>query len=462
MLKDTWLKVYWYKEGERMSVVDKVADDNGLRFKKAYHWTSAKFDKFDSSHMSEWEWNQAHWWGHYVAVEPETAKKYAWLKERQSWWVYYNIDGKPYKEVYNNLSPFEKEAYDSFIALRNNDYDFEEAWDRIKKDKTEEIDNWIMDMKSAIEYWKKYLLEEKLTPEQKERIKSFLESDKKHLENYEKQKKELHKIDELKARSDAWKYMYELDIPDPVKKDTPTWKNYLEEWDFADFKVRDKFIKLAEEHWLKRPSDFTSDEFIDSKWWLKWAFEYEMNHKTVYNYWNMYDVLADYLWWQKQASKFLESLGYDGIHYFGEQDGEAFVLFKDESPQIKNTIRYKKWLQKKSDWLEKKKTSTASSFQWRVDAIANELWVKWWNTVQKMKRINKIIKEDKYKWTDVKKKFYQLKWEYKKQYIINNNKKIKDKWFKKTTIRVWQNWKKADWHFTKKQYDELKELWYIE
>ena len=164
---------------------------------------------------------------------------------------------------------------------------------------------------------------------------------------------------------------------------------------------------------------------------------------------------------EKWASKFLESLWYDWIHYFWGRDWEAYVIFNDNGLEIKNHIRYKKWLQKKSDWLEKEKTSTASSFQWRVNAIANELWVKWWNTVQKMKRINKIIKEDKYKWTDVKKKFYQLKWEYKKQYIINNNKKIKDKWFKKTTIRVWQNWKKADWHFTKKQYDELKKLWYI-
>jgi hypothetical protein len=36
-----------------MSVVDKVADDNGLRFKKVWHGSSADFDKFDSSHMGE-------------------------------------------------------------------------------------------------------------------------------------------------------------------------------------------------------------------------------------------------------------------------------------------------------------------------------------------------------------------------------------------------------------------------
>ena len=357
MLKDTWLKVYWYKEGERMSVVDKVADDNGLRFKKkvdqtqtpefkkwfegskvvdykgeplkVYHWTADKFTIFD--HNKDWKntgnkWLYGNWF--YFTDNLQTAKEYGKM------WV-----DLPFSD-YGNIADWEKARFDKANIM--------EVY---------------LDMKNPF---------------------------------YFKNIKNANQVRKLKEASGVrWLQ----------------WNDYLKEMRTLTDK---QSVELA--------------EYLQNAWYD--GIIYEWDNWTEYAVFNPNQI--------KSAT--------DNVWTFDKNNPD---------------IRYKKWLEKKESWLEKKRTSTASSFQWRVDAIANELWVKWWNTVQKMKRINKIIKEDKYKWTDVKKRFYQLKWEYKKQYIINNDKKIKDKWFKKTTIRVWQNWKKADWHFTKKQYDELKELWYI-
>ena len=47
------------------------------KFQSVWHGSPADFERFDSLHMGEWEWNQAHGWGHYVAVEEWTARHYA-------------------------------------------------------------------------------------------------------------------------------------------------------------------------------------------------------------------------------------------------------------------------------------------------------------------------------------------------------------------------------------------------
>ena len=367
MLKDTWLKVYWYKDWERMSVVDKVADDNGLRFKK-------KVDQTQTPEFKKW------FEGSKVVNEDWTPMKvYHW--------------------THGDFTVFDREKIGSNT---NNKGIFWEGF-------------YFTNRKS---YWDYY-------------AQPWFSKDYQALEG--KTAEDIKKM--------TWKTMETyLDIKNPFR------------WN--EINTKDKMNDLIERLGLKQ-------------WDLRWNNTYKNQMAPITE--------------AKKSIKFREALqnaGYDGVIY--EFDGtigweKQMEIVAFEPSQIKSAtdniwtfdknnpdIRYKKWLEKKENWLERKKVSTASSFQSRVDNIANELWVKWWNTVQKMKRINKIIKEDKYKWTDIKKRFYQLKWEYKKQYIINNDKKIKDKWFKRTTLRVWQNWKKADWHFTKKQYEELKELWYIE
>jgi hypothetical protein len=47
--------------------------------------------------------------------------------------------------------------------------------------------------------------------------------------------------------------------------------------------------------------------------------------------------------------------------------------------------------------------------------------------MQKIKSMNKEIKDPKYQGTKIKKELYNLKWQIKKDYIIDHNKKIVDK-----------------------------------
>ncbi len=96
-----------------------------------------------------------------------------------------------------------------------------------------------------------------------------------------------------------------------------------------------------------------------------------------------------------------------------------------------------------------------------VDKYANDLNVDWKNTLDKVKKMNKVIKEDQYKWTETKKELYDLKRVIKKWAIMRKNMKIKGnkKRYVKIIINQWGV--KAEWHILWDQYDELEKLWYI-
>jgi hypothetical protein len=55
---------------------------------------------------------------------------------------------------------------------------------------------------------------------------------------------------------------------------------------------------------------------------------------------NIYTKISSILWWDKEASKFLESLWYDGIHYFWGTDWEAYVIFNDDALEITKHHKY--------------------------------------------------------------------------------------------------------------------------
>ena len=113
--------------------------------------------------------------------------------------------------------------------------------------------------------------------------------------------------------------------------------------------------------------------------------------------------------------------------------------------------------------------------KWTTSYILNKKWiynktnefakilnVNWRNQLEKLKIMNKIIKEPQYAVTQLKKDFYKLKWDIKKAVIKAKWKTIKDKWYENTTIKIKQ-WKKVevDWHFSRKQYNSLKKQWII-
>ena len=319
------------------------------KFQSVRHGSSAEFDRFDSSHMGEWEWNQVHWWGHYVAVNKNTAKKYANLKytpaHKSDSFVYKDTKWEFQQNIYSDKKRFVNNILDYVNDLN--------PYSNTNKPTKAKIKNMIKEEK-----W--YL---------KEYIKEWEDAIKK-IKNWEVDASEMMSIEEIQSAINRYKdeiktwdsidvnefempsydaewerHLYNLDIPDPKKADTPTGKNYIEE----DWKISYQQIeKIAE--WLEKYDEkgnwgkYRFLEWIvrdleDISWWwddklnryvTKWNISWKKLYKHLENYFNS----------DKKASKFLESLWYDGIHYFWWLDWEAYVIFNDDALNIKNHQQY--------------------------------------------------------------------------------------------------------------------------
>lgn len=308
------------------------------KFQSVWHGSSADFERFDSTHMWEWEWAQAHGWGHYVAKNKETWMNYATLNERRYGTYNFTIDGKPYKEIYKDLTPQQKDIFDSFKAIKVNDRTIEEAWKHIEnKADTRQY-----------ELAKKILNDipekRKANPNKPKEYYDMMESDvKSYIEYYEKY---MDDVNSLKDRVWTSSNLYEVEIPDPIKKDTPTWSNYLEE----DGKItKTQLNKIAD-----ALEDYTPERVID-KWEdlprLSKDAEKKMadraKESALYRLRNAeldwaetYRALVDILWSDKAASQFLNKIWYDWIHYFWGRDWEAYVIFNDDALQITKHHKY--------------------------------------------------------------------------------------------------------------------------
>ena len=264
------------------------------KFQSVWHGSPYSFDKFDSSNMWKWEWAQAHWWGHYVAVDKETWKRYAWLKKRMNNFTY---KGKEWNQMIADGSWQDVPQLNDLVhEMQWYDISFDEA-------KQKRLDYLKNDIKNMEEWLKDDSLKDKQGIKDLEKIK----------------KSDFEWID---------RNLYEIDIPDPVKKNTPTGKNYLDEWKIIRKWQVDKFLNVAKEK-LKSDEYNKLKDYID-KWNINWWMITE----------DLYSALDNSLWWQKQASKFLESLGYDWIHYFWGQDWEAYVIFNDDALKINSHEQY--------------------------------------------------------------------------------------------------------------------------
>lgn len=242
------------------------------KFQTVWHGSKADFEKFDSSHMGEWAWSQAHGWGHYVTKNQDSAKIYAqWDSQTTYKWKTYNDLFREWVNT-NNLEYLA--AADVMSTLKRYDT-IEEAFEH-----THSID----DAKEAM---------------------------------YKQLKKENFKRE--------WGYVYEAEIPDPVKKNTPTGKNYWEEQKVLPWSQVDKIMSKAKKAFTQE--QYKEFEQMVDEWNFNWG---KMISEDIYK------ALDRALWWEKEASKFLESLGYDWIHYNWWRDGEVYVIFNDDAIKIKN------------------------------------------------------------------------------------------------------------------------------
>lgn len=280
-------------------------DSKYIRYQRVYHWSPAEFDRFDSSHMWEWEWDQVHGRWHYVAVDSKTGREYA---ETLAWPRY---KGKEMYELASDLPWYQWNVINHVAEQMRDGVDIENAITNDKK-------------------WHEYLLnkaEENLKTEKDEDSIDYLERE-------IKQQKEMIKIaDWLKVNdfeTSRWRRnFYEVEIPDIVDADTPTWTNYFEENKVLTRSEIEEILNKL----LKRKTQWAER--------VKNAIDYDLKDWEKIDGRTMVFNLRAWLW-NKKASKFLESLGYDGIHYFWGKDWEAYVIFNDNDLEIKNHEKYQK------------------------------------------------------------------------------------------------------------------------
>ena len=114
--------------------------------------------------------------------------------------------------------------------------------------------------------------------------------------------------------------LYEVEVPDPVKADTPTKSNYL----YESRKLNGDELKQFYEH-LKTNKRGNTEIF---KEWI------DAGH--IGDGEDLYSALSYVLGWDKSASLFLRGMGYDGVSYYDVWDWHAYVIFDDNKLEIKN------------------------------------------------------------------------------------------------------------------------------
>lgn len=248
--------------------------ENGeVKYQRVYHGSPYEFDKFDSAYMGKGEGAQAHWWGHYVAVDKKTGERYARTlpmpkyQGKSKWQI-------PQGWVENSII--------SNILQRLND--FASIKDAIEKEKM--LWNWY---------------------EKNERIERGIKF-----------------LDEIKESDFEYqnKNLYEVEIPDPVKSNTPTWSNYLEkEWSIKKDALNKIYDELYKYH---RDNEKLA------------TFKKRMDNWNIVDWETLQDSLSFVFQDDKAVSRFLESLWYDGIHYYWGIDWESYVIFDDNKLEIKN------------------------------------------------------------------------------------------------------------------------------
>jgi hypothetical protein len=282
------------------------------KFQSVWHGSPADFERFDSAHMGEWEWNQAHGWGHYVAVEERTWRHYA-----DMWWEpSYAYKWSNWRALVDKWDTAENLVARIIINTMEDWRNFEEAKKFVRNNTEYDIEQITERLNSGEDY----------------------DYDKRSLQRANDKLEALSRMTESDFKHQTNRNLYNVEIPDPIKKDTPTWSNYLEEWvRNTDPDFREKFIKPEQ-----------VDKFVDllknydEVAWQKLADKmYHRSPVAPTMLWaDMYKELSRVLGSDKEASKFLNKIWYDWIHYFWGRDWEAYVIFNDDALQITKHHKY--------------------------------------------------------------------------------------------------------------------------
>lgn len=238
----------------------------------AWHGSGANFDSFDHSFMNTGEGAQAHGWGTYVALNRNTGTYYARAMINGE---VLSIGGQDFADKYLEDGR-DHPAYTAYYALCDKG-NIRNALNYIER-----IASYAEDEQMKM-YWEQVIYI----------LKHFKKSDFKLKRNH---------------------YLYEVDIPDN------NGSNYIEEDELVPQFLWKMFVRrfrgenrvwamgIKERH--ENDPEFTCREFVR--------------------------LLGLSLDSPKKASQFLNKLGFVGIHYNGNADGECYVIFNEKDIRIIN------------------------------------------------------------------------------------------------------------------------------
>ena len=282
--------------GDVIPLSKRFSGSDDIRFSIAYHGSPNSFDRFDHSHMGEGEGHQAHGWGTYVAMKKDTAKRYAYLAERDS----VTYDGPDFPTYYA------KELVGSMVLeYQQKGTPFSESRARMLK-MLEDIENE-RKAGNVSNYWKNHSVEKEI---------DFLRgiSD----DNFE--------IKEVNRN------IYDLEIPDDDGH------NYIDEGKNLRKPERMRIVEalrsLPEGIW--KISEDEANLFRDKTAGML----ADRLEKRPMSGGDIYAELVHGLGSKKDASMFLSNAGFVGIKYDGRVDGECAVIFNEDDVRIADRARF--------------------------------------------------------------------------------------------------------------------------
>ena len=267
-----------------------------VREHRVYHGSGADFSFFDHDHMGDGEGAQAHGWGTYVAVREETAKGYA------------------------QRDAEEKNGEKSILKWYGSSSSVEEIMDYLEENYPDTFGEWLYKkwgntyrvklkgVLDTIRYGNEYDVE-------------TLKDELYHIQNdynYSDEEKEFYNEvkDKVLPYVSAYKpyapNLYAVEIPNNNNQ------NYIEE--YKDYGARTKLRRSVEKGLKELGIEGLGRDAMTGR--------------------DIYDVLIAKLGSKEKTSKFLEDLGIVGVHYYGMEDGECYVIFNEGDAKIVDKVRF--------------------------------------------------------------------------------------------------------------------------
>ena len=267
-----------------------------VREHRVYHGSGADFSFFDHDHMGDGEGAQAHGWGTYVAVREKTAKGYA------------------------QRDAEEKNGEKSILKWYGSSSSVEEIMDYLEENYPDTFGEWLYKkwgntyrvklkgVLDTIRYGNEYDVE-------------TLKDELYHIQNdynYSDEEKEFYNEvkDKVLPYVSAYKpyapNLYAVEIPNNNNQ------NYIEE--YKDYGARTKLRRSVEKGLKELGIEGLGRDAMTGR--------------------DIYDVLIAKLGSKEKTSKFLEDLGIVGVHYYGMEDGECYVIFNEGDAKIVDKVRF--------------------------------------------------------------------------------------------------------------------------